>query len=86
MANKMYYIQSGYIGNACLWWAIDSKGYTTEIEKAGKFSKEEAKKIINRPQDKAWECSHIDNCLEARKTIIDCQYLNHKKSLKGKRR
>lgn len=86
MANKLYYIQNGWVGNAILWWAIDSKGYTTEIDKAGKFTKEQAKEIINRPEDRAWECSHVDSCLEARKTIIDGQYLNIKKCLKGKRR
>lgn len=86
IVKTMYYIQSGFIGNAALWWAIDSKGYTTEIDKAGKFSKEEAKEIINRPQDRAWECSHIDTCIEARKIIIDVQYLNIKKCLKGKRK
>lgn len=83
---KMYYIQNGWVGNAILWWAIDSKGYTTEIDKAGKFTKSETKEIIKRPQDKAWECSHVDKCLEARKTIIDGQYLNAKHRLVGRRR
>ena len=85
-SEKLYYIQNGYIGNAILWWAIDSKGYTTEISKAGKFTHEQAKSIINRPEDKAWECNHVDKCLKAHKTIIDSQYLNPKKCLKGKRK
>jgi hypothetical protein len=83
---KLYYIQNGYVGNAILWWAVDSKGYTTEIEKAGKFTKEEAKKIIQRPCDVAWECTHVDNCVEAHKHVIDMQYLNSKKSLKVTRK
>lgn len=83
---KMYYIQNGYVGNSVLWWAIDSKGYTTEIEKAGKYPKSEAKKIIERPQDIAWECSYIDNNLKARKVIIDGQSLESKKSLKGRKK
>lgn len=86
MREKLYYIQTGYVGNAILWWAIDSKGYTTEIDKAGKYTKQQAKEIINRPQDIAWECSHIDNNLKAHKLIIDAQYLDSKKSLKGRKK
>lgn len=83
---KLYYIQNGYVGNAILWWAHESKGYTTDITKAGKFSKEEAKRIIQRPEDIAWECNYIDNNGIARKTIIDHQYLDRKHRLVGKRK
>ena len=83
---KEYYIQNGWVGNAILWWAIDSKGYTTEINKAAKYSYEEAKKIIQRPEDRAWECTHIDKCLQAHKTIIDGQFLNYKKCLIGRKK
>jgi hypothetical protein len=81
---EMYYIQNGYVGNAIAWWAIDSKGYTTNISKAGKYTKEQAEKIIERPQDVAWECSYIDNCKEAQKLIIDGQYLDGKYKIIGK--
>ena len=83
---KLYYIQNGYVGNAILWWGKDSKGYTTEIDKAGKYTHAEAKQIIQRPCDIAWECSHVDGCTKAHKTIIDMQYLNSKKRLVGKRK
>ncbi len=82
---KLYYIQNGYVGNAILWWAIDSKGYTTEIEKAGKHTKEQAKQIIQRPEDRAWECNYVDKNLKAHKRIIDGQYLDIKKCLKGRK-
>lgn len=82
----MYYIQNGYVGNAALWWAEDSKGYTTEIIKAGKFTKEEAKEIIKRPEDRAWLCSHVDKTIKAQKLVVDIQYLDIKKCLKGKRK
>ena len=82
---KQYYIQNGWIGNAISWWAIGG-GYTTEINKAERFTKEEAKAIIQRPEDKAWECNHVDKCLKAHKLIIDGQYLDPKKCLKGRRR
>ena len=29
--DKQFYIQNGWIGNAILWWGIDSKGYTTKL-------------------------------------------------------
>jgi len=76
MSDKVYYIQTGYVGNSILWWGKNSSGYTTEIDKAGKFTHDEAMRIIERPQDKAWLCEHVDNCVKARKTIIDGQYLN----------
>lgn len=82
---KMYYIQNGYVGNAILWWAENSRGYTTDFTKAGKYTKEEAKSIIQRPCDIAWECSHVDNCKEAQKLIIDGQYLNCKRRMIGRR-
>jgi hypothetical protein len=63
---------------------IDSKGYTTDINKAGKYTKEEAIKIIQRPQDIAWLCSHIDSNEVAKKIIIDHQYLDMSYRLIGK--
>lgn len=86
MNEKLYYIQNGYVGNAILWWGIDSKGYTTDINKAGKYSKEETIKIIQRPQDIAWLCSYIDNNKLAKRTIIDSQYLNKRYRLVGKQK
>ena len=75
---EQYYIQNGWVGNVILWWAIDSCGYTTEIDKAGRFSRQEAELRTQRPQDIAWECKHVDECLKARKIVIDGQYLDSK--------
>lgn len=83
---KLYYIQNGWVGNAVLWWGKDSHGYTTEIDKAGKFTKEETKKIIQRPEDIAWECNHVDANLKAHKLVIDGQYLNQRYKLIGKKK
>ena len=80
---KFYYIQNGYVGNAILWWAENSNGYTTDFRKAGKYTEEETLSIIKRPQDIAWECDHVDNCLEAHKLIIDIQYLDFKHRMVG---
>ncbi len=85
-SQELYYIQNGYVGNAILWWGIDSKGYTTDITKAGKYTKEQAKEIIQRPQDVAWLCKHVDNNEAAKKLIIDVQYLKRRYRLVGKRR
>ena len=80
---EMYYIQNGYVGNAILWWGIDSKGYTTDFTKAGKYTKEQAEGIIKRPQDRAWPCSYVDTNEEAKKLIVDGQYLNTAMLLPG---
>ena len=83
--DKQYYIQTGWVGNAILWWKIASTGYTTEIDKAGRYTYAEAKGIIQRPEDTAWECKHVDECLIAHKRIIDGQYLDIKHCLKGRK-
>lgn len=83
---ELYYIQNGYVGNAICWWRIDSKGYTTDIREAGKYTKEEAKQIIQRPQDIAWLCKHVDNNEAAKKVVVDVQYLKKRYRLIGKRR
>lgn len=78
---KWYYVQNGYVGNAMMWWALDSKGYTTDITKAHKFTYDEAFSILksnekdNRRNEKVWCCDFIDNSEKAKKLIIDMQYL-----------
>ncbi len=73
-----YYIQHGCAGYSALWWMKDGVGYTTEIDLAGRFSKSEAKKIIERHSDSAWLCHHIDTNPDAVKFIVDVRYLNSK--------
>ena len=77
--NKFYIQTSGYCGNAMYWWGKDSKGYVTDIRKAGKYTKEEAEGICERPRDLAWECDYIDNLLEGQKLIIDMQFVELEK-------
>lgn len=31
-----------YVGNCILWWCHEGKGYTTEFDKAGRFTEEQA--------------------------------------------
>jgi nitrogen fixation-related uncharacterized protein len=78
---KWYYVQNGYVGNAMMWWALDSKGYTIDITKAHKFTYDEAISILKsnekdkRRNEKVWSCDFIDNSEKAKKLIIDMQYL-----------
>jgi hypothetical protein len=78
----MYYIKTGgYSGNAYFWWGKDSRGYTTDIRAAGKYTKEEAESICQRDQDSAYPCEYIDNLIQGQKLIIDSQYVDDSFSL-----
>lgn len=74
---KLFYIQNGYVGNAIYWHAKDSKGYTTDINKAHKFKENDAFRIVdsNGKNEQIWDCDYIDNNKEAHVTVIDMQYL-----------
>lgn len=78
----MYYVRNaGFVGNAFIWWAKDRSGYTTDINNAHKFTLEEAKSVCDRPQDTAFKCSCIDGLTDAKKTIIDSQYVDRVEEL-----
>jgi hypothetical protein len=85
---ELYYIQNNYVGNAICWWREEGKGYTTNINEAGKYPELEAKRQASmRPgEDIAWPCDYIDSNEKAHKTIIDGQYLNFKQAYIRKRR
>lgn len=79
---QLYYLQNGYVGNAVLWWAKDKCGYTTDLSKAGKYTKEECQAIIrlgDRPE-RAWPVEHIDKHPVAKIVTVDAQYLDRKHS------
>jgi hypothetical protein len=88
MAEKLYYIQSGWDGNAMLWWRPDAKGYTSNIEEAGRYPAERMLSIINNRPDVevAWECEYIDNTPEIRKTVIGGGKINYDKRIIAKQR
>ena len=77
---EQYYIQNGYVGNALCWWRENSRGYTTNLEEAGKYSRKEAD-TMNREDDVPWPCSYIDACEKAKKVVVDAQYLDFNKRL-----
>lgn len=74
-----YYIQNkdaGYLGNSIFFWAKNSQGYTAKLEKAQKYSFEEAKKICSsRACDVAWPVEYIDNN-EGTARVTDAQHLD----------
>jgi len=74
---EQYYIQNkeaGYLGNSPVFWAKDSRGYTSYLENCHKYTYDEAKKICenNPKKNKAWPCSYIES---KRVSIVDIQYL-----------
>lgn len=83
---KLYYIQNkhaGYIGNAPLFWALNRYGYTSNLDKAHKFTEEEAKEIClgNPEKNKAWSVDYIDNSVGIQR-IIDSQYMESENEVK----
>ena len=79
---KLYYIQDSrqYVGNALLWWAKNSAGYTTDLDKAGAYTRKEALKIAqNRSTDILWPVDYINKI--ASKTV-DMQVIDRSKSRK----
>lgn len=59
----MFYIQNRLpVGNCVQWWAEGGHGYTCDLDRAGKFTREEAMAIVReRPDiDKAWAVDDID--------------------------
>lgn len=71
-----YYIQDsrGYVGNCLSFWRPEGKGYTTNINDAGLFTKEEAERICkNRDSDIAWREDYIKSHTQL---TVDSQYID----------
>lgn len=76
-----FYMQNGVSGNAIMWWAKGRSGYTTDIERAHVFTKEEAiGQHRTRIEDKPWPKGYIDQRL---KSFVDSQQCNLKEALRG---
>ncbi|MGP5201784.1 hypothetical protein ACTXKB_03345 [Psychrobacter aquimaris] len=59
-----YYLQDSrsFNGNYMMFWAKDSKGYTSDIRKAHVFTKEQASKLNkNRDTDIPRDCQEVQN-------------------------
>mgnify|MGYP000688627538 CR=1 FL=1 len=71
----LYFVQDtrSFVGNCPLWWKPNGGGYTTNLDEAGKFTREAAMKLHqNRDTDLPWLCSDINRL---RRATIDAQYL-----------
>ncbi|WP_283148972.1 hypothetical protein [Silvimonas soli] len=79
----LFYLQDSrtYIGNDMVFWAIENKGYTTDLNKAQKYTKEAAMAQNNlRDTDIPWPCPYI----EARtRPAVDMQYVSKGEALYG---
>lgn len=78
---EFYYLHNGqYVGNAMLWWRQNGAGYTTNIDEAHKFTREEAYNYHRaRKTDVPWNADHVD--AKALK-VADRQYLDTKNILR----
>lgn len=75
--DDLYVVQDnrGYVGNAMSFWGQNGSGYTTNFNKAGKFTKEKALAIHNAHRDRThiWPLSYMQQRLIQ---IIDSQYVS----------
>lgn len=63
MSEELYYIQDkrSFTGNSVMWWCVDGKGYTSDVKKAWRVTREHAQSICrSRDTDVAWTCALID--------------------------
>jgi len=74
---KLFYIRTqGYKGNALIWWAPNSRGYTCDINNAGKYPEKEAMKICSGSKTElAYNCKKIDKMEQGKMLVIHADYL-----------
>lgn len=79
--DSYFYIQDrrSYVGNSVLWFGPNNRGYTIDIDKAGKYSKEEIIDLFKngkRETDIIWPADEVENNI---KRHVDSQYLDRSK-------
>jgi len=80
--DQQFYLQDNrsYIGNDMLWWAKDGKGYTTSLDMAEIYTKDDALSQHRcRETDIPWPKSYIDRRTSP---AVDMQYVDIKEALK----
>lgn len=74
--DEMFYVQDNrsYVGNAVLWWGLESNGYVTDIKKAQKYTKDDIIRKFGggRETDIIWPASHVEGAV---REYIDIQGL-----------
>lgn len=66
MSDEQYLIWDtrSCVGNSILWWGPKRSGYTTNVDEAGRYSKDEADHIHrHRPTDRPVELSIVETCI-----------------------
>lgn len=71
-----FYVQHGFVGNSILWWATNGNGYTTNIDNAQVYSKDEilSKFVNKRSTDYIWLASHVNSKISKH---VDSQHVNY---------
>lgn len=83
MSDDEYYIQDSrdHVGNDMLFWAIDGKGYVTDMRKAHVYTKAEAvAQHERRITDIPWPKAYIDS---KTRPAVDMQYVKRAEALAG---
>lgn len=76
MSIANFYLQDTrtIVGNDMMWWAIDGKGYTSDLDKAHVFTWEDAlERHKQSPHFKPWPKDYIDQRV---RPACDIQYVN----------
>lgn len=70
---ELFYVQDArsYVGNSVVWWCPDSRGYTINLDKAGKYTAKEVATM--RDTDVPWPVEAVD---KVRSYHVDSQYLD----------
>lgn len=60
--DALYYLQDTRqnVGNCMLFWCPQDKGYTCQLDDAGKYTGPEARSRCNDGTHKAWPCGFIE--------------------------
>ncbi len=79
--SELFYIQNrDTVGNCILWWAKESRGYTTDLAKAQAYTIEEAQEHTQRSIDTFWPKEYID---ERATRQVDIQHTDYRKAQKA---
>jgi hypothetical protein len=64
MSDELYYIRNWeYVGCCALWWRPNAKGYTVNLDEAGKYTEKQAKSYCATHwprQDFMYPCSAVE--------------------------
>jgi len=74
---ELFYLRTrGYIGNGLVWWRPNSQGYTSDLKRAGKYTRTEAFSICKSSHGDtlAYSCTKIDNLQEGLITQLHADY------------